>query len=92
MEKSQCGQYTNLVGVEKGHDVADNTLPTQGAAVLTQPQAKVYQAPQTDTRQQSIVRQSSLKSAVDFADESLTVDDVLAVAAKFEAWVNRQES
>ncbi len=41
-----------------------------------------------DSRQQSIVRQSVLKTAVEFHGD-VGVEEVLATAEKFEAWVNR---
>jgi hypothetical protein len=51
----------------------------------------------SDPRQVSIVRQSSLKSAVDYyaalpAEEQLGGMMVLDIAEKFEAWVNRKDA
>ena len=40
-----------------------------------------------DNVQKMIVKQSSLKSAVDFCDKGCSVEDVLKVAQKFTNWV-----
>ena len=43
------------------------------------------------TTQESIIRQSSLKAAVDYTkDSELTPDQVLEISEQFEKWVNRE--
>ena len=47
-----------------------------------------------DFRQISIVRQSSVKSAVEYVASQqavLSINDVLAIAGEIESWVNRTD-
>jgi len=58
----------------------------------------VYQKPQSfgggfkkdDNVQKMIVKQSSLKAAVDFCNEGCSAEDVLKVAQKFTDWVMQE--
>ena len=59
----------------------------------------VYQKPQSfggggykkdDNVQKMIVKQSSLKAAVDFCNEGCSVEDVIKVAQKFTDWVMQE--
>jgi hypothetical protein len=83
-------KYWNFTGLAGDHDLEQ--VKQQGAPTQVSNYSRPAQE-NADSRQQSIVRQSSLKAAVDFIlatkAEGLTVDDVLAIAEDFESWVNR---
>ena len=81
MEKNEKGYFQWL-------EVSEQTEAQEKTPAM--PKAQEYKE-QEDRRQTMIVRQSSLKAAVDYviADGELTTDTVLAVAEQFEAWVMR---
>jgi hypothetical protein len=93
MEKNK-NNYFEVTSISKG-----SALPVQSGGntqekYRTDRTAK-YEA-DTD-RQTSIVRQSSLKAAVDFVAKHAHAEDcdattVLTIAEQFEAWVNRKDA
>jgi hypothetical protein len=87
MEKNKNG-YFEVTTISKGGE-----LPVQSNnGPVVQERYKSDKSANYDKVQTSIVRQSSLKAAVDFVEASDNrgdIEAVLAAAEKFEAWVNR---
>ena len=98
-ENGDAGEYSSktreqdkfVVGQETEYEFIDGNFPKV---------KPVYQKPQSfgggfkkdDTVQKMIVKQSSLKSAVDFcSSKSCKVDDVIKVAQIFVEWVMEEK-
>lgn len=99
MEKN-AKNFWDIISIGKG-----NELPaTKGNPVATRESAggqgqstSKYQTDRTtrdDNIQRFIIRQSSLAQAVNFSNsqKAKTADEVLALAAQFEAWVFRADA
>ena len=97
-ENGDCGEYSSktkeqekfVVGQETEYEFIGGNFPKV---------KPVYQKPQSfggggfkkdDNVQKMIVKQSSLKSAVDFCNEGCSVEDVIKVAQKFTDWVMQE--
>jgi len=70
MVKEKKGKYNNVKEIIKNG---------QKSSI---PQKKEYSVPMTDSRQESIVFQSSIKAAIDILSNDLEVEKVLSLAAK----------
>ena len=97
-ENGDAGEYSSktreqdkfVVGKETEYEFIGGNFPKV---------KPVYQKPQSfggggfkkdDNVQKMIVKQSSLKSAVDFCNEGCSVEDVIKVAQKFTDWVMQE--
>ena len=97
-ENGDAGEYSSktreqdkfVVGQETEYEFIGGNFPKV---------KPVYQKPQSfggggfkkdDNVQKMIVKQSSLKSAVDFCNEGCSVEDVIKVAQKFTDWVMQE--
>ena len=94
-ENGDAGEYSSktreqdkfVVGKETEYEFIGGNFPKV---------KPVYQKPQSfggggykkdDNVQKMIVKQSSLKSAVDFCDKGCSIEDIIKVAQKFTDWV-----
>jgi hypothetical protein len=99
-ENGDAGEYSSktreqdkfVVGQETEYEFIGGNFPKV---------KPVYQKPQSfggggfkkdDKVQKMIVKQSSLKAAVDFCNEGCSVEDVIKVAQKFSDWVMQEDS
>ena len=99
-ENGDAGEYSSktreqdkfVVGKETEYEFIGGNFPKV---------KPVYQKPQSfggggfkkdDSVQKMIVKQSSLKAAVDFCNEGCSVEDVIKVAQKFSDWVMQEDS
>jgi hypothetical protein len=99
-ENGDAGEYSSktreqdkfVVGKETEYEFIGGNFPKV---------KPVYQKPQSfggggfkkdDKVQKMIVKQSSLKAAVDFCNEGCSVEDVIKVAQKFSDWVMQEDS
>ena len=99
-ENGDAGEYSSktreqdkfVVGQETEYEFIGGNFPKV---------KPVYQKPQSfggggfkkdDSVQKMIVKQSSLKAAVDFCNEGCSVEDVIKVAQKFSDWVMQEDS
>ena len=97
-ENGDAGEYSSktreqdkfVVGKETEYEFIGGNFPKV---------KPVYQKPQSfggggykkdDNVQKMIVKQSSLKAAVDFCNEGCSVEDVIKVAQKFTDWVMQE--
>ena len=106
-ENGDTGEYSSkskdqtkfLCGVETDYEYIDGKFPkvkpvwTQQQTQSTPPTQKPQQntAKRSDDVQDLIVRQSSLKAAVDFCNSDCTIDHIIANAEVFYDWVMRNE-
>ena len=103
-ENGDTGEYSSksqeqnkfIVGNDTDYEFIDGKFP-KVKPVWLQQQTQFTQSPKQSTPKRSddvqdlIVRQSSLKAAVDFCDSDCTVDHIISNAEVFYDWVMRNE-
>lgn len=90
MEKNKS-DFWEITSISKG-----GALPVSANGASGQTQAyrtdRMARSESDAERQTSIIRQSSLKAAVDlYKGSDNSIEDVLKTAAEFEAWVTRKD-